>query len=563
MKHVVLTTNALMAALALCSSGPASAQAGTPAGATTRLSVSSTGAEAGSDSASPAMTPDGRYTIFQSFADNLVPGQAIGVGGIFLRDRSSGSTVLVSVDSAGHPANQGCGNSSAITPDGRYVAFSSFASNLAAGDTNGVSDIFVHDLVTGLTTRRSVSSSGGQGNNDSTDPAISADGRYVAFTSLATNLVPGDINFAYDVFVHDRVTGKTVLASVSSTGAHGSVLGSSYAPVISADGRWVAFPSLTTNLVPGDSNHACDVFVHDMLTGSTELDSVDSGGVQGNELSFPTAITPDGRFLAFHGAATNLVPGDTNGVWDVFVHDRVTGITERVSVDSNGSAADVDSFGAAISSDGRHVAFTSSATHLVPEDTNGWTDVFVHDRVSGSTERVSVDSAGMQGDYWAAAPAMSDDGRFVAFESASTNLVPGDTNGAADIFLRDRQLPGPWSDLGHALAGTSGLPGLAGGGSLAAGSHDTIALSQARPLAPAWLVTGLAEAGVPLKGGLLVPEPLILLVISTDASGAFSLPFVMPSGAPAGIHLMSQAWIADAEAVHGFAASNAIQGTTP
>ena len=362
-------------------------------------------------------------------------------------------TERVSVDSAGGQANNGS-LSPAISADGRFVAFASAASNLVPGDTNGGVDIFVHDRQTGATERVSVDSAGAQANNPFifSPPAISGDGRFVAFDSAASNLVPGDTNGALDVFVHDRLTGATERVSVDSAGVQGN--SSSTFPAISADGRFVAFVSEASNLVAGDTNGAenafagNDVFVRDRVTRQTERMSVDSaGGQANNNFIESTAISADGRVVAFVSAASNLVPGDTNGTLDVFVHDRQTGATERVSVDSAGGQANSPFLavgGLAISADGRFVAFDSLASNLVPGDTNGTLDVFVRDRQTGATERMSVDSVGAQGNDISGSPAISADGRFVAFASEASNLVAGDTNrsgnafSGTDVFVHDR-----------------------------------------------------------------------------------------------------------------------------
>jgi|GEM_PF-1585857 len=234
--------------------------------------------------------------------------------------------------------------------------------------------------------RVSVASGGTQGNGDSGCPSISADGRYVAFQSYASNLVPGDTNGTWDVFVHDRLTGQTTRVSVASDGTQGN--GDSECPSISADGRYVAFASLASNLVPGDTNGTWDVFVHDRLTGQTTRVSVASGGAQGNSGSWCPSISADGRYVAFQSYASNLVPGDTNGVLDVFVHDRLTGQTTRVSVASDGTQGDSYSFGSSISADGRYVAFSSLASNLVPGDTNDKPDIFVAAAVEPTAMRL-------------------------------------------------------------------------------------------------------------------------------------------------------------------------------
>ncbi|MDO8706573.1 MAG: hypothetical protein Q7J84_16675 [Sulfuricaulis sp.] len=356
----------------------------------------------------------------------------------------AGTTTRVSVDSAGNQAN----NSSidpAISADGRFVAFGSAAANLVPGDTNGLPDIFVHDRLTGETTRVSVDSAGNQANGSSDNPAISADGRLVAFRSSAKNLVPDDTNNTGDIFVHDRLTGQTTRVSVDSAGNQADR--DSYNPEISADGRFVAFFSYATSLVPNDTNSTRDIFVHDRLTGQTTRVSVDSAGNQANGDSSIPAISADGRFVTFGSAAANLVPGDTNvSSYDLFVHDRLTGETTRVSVDSAGNQTEGYSYDPSISADGRLVAFRSSANNLVPGDTNGGDDIFVHDRLTGETTRVSVDSSGGQVNLSSDTPSLSADGRFVAFRSFANNLVLGDTNGSYDIFVHDRGAPTPETD---------------------------------------------------------------------------------------------------------------------
>jgi Tol biopolymer transport system component len=287
-----------------------------------------------------------------------------------------------------------------------------------------------------VTERVSVDSSGTQENNACRSPSISADGRYVAFYSYADNLVSGDTNGTWDVFVRDRQSGTTERVSVDSLGAQGNDF--SYTPSISADGRYVAFMSKATNLVGGDTNGAWDVFVRDRQGATTERVSVDSLGSQGNGGSNVPSISADGRYVAFQSNATNLVSGDTNGSPDVFVRDRQTGTTERVSVDSGGVQGNGTSSLPSISADGRHVAFESYASNLVSGDTTWWQDVFVRDRQSGTTERVSIDSFGAQGNGFSDKPSISADGRYVAFRSDASNLVSGDTNGWHDAFVRDR-----------------------------------------------------------------------------------------------------------------------------
>jgi Tol biopolymer transport system component len=288
------------------------------------------------------------------------------------------------------------------------------------------------------TFRVAIDWNGAQASAPTQFPEISADGRYVVFDSLAP-LVPGDTNADEDVYLRDRVLGTTVRVSQSSAGAEPDDY--CYAGPVSADGRYVLFGSYATNLVPGDTNAAIDVFLRDRIQGTTERINVSSGGAQGNLNSNDwVAMSADARFVVFSSLANNLVPGDTNGGWDVFVRDRQLGTTERVSVQSSGAQAQGGSLGADISADGRFVVFRSGASDLVPGDTNIREDIFLRDRALGTTERINVGPAGAQAnDSSDDRPSISADGRFVVFDSNATNLVTGDTNIAKDIFLRDRQ----------------------------------------------------------------------------------------------------------------------------
>jgi Tol biopolymer transport system component len=351
-----------------------------------------------------------------------------------------------SVDSTGTQANQHSNsNGISISADGRFVAFESSAWNLVARDLNQTSDIFVHDRRTGTTVRVSVNSAGTEADDASFFPALSADGRFVAFASRAANLVGDDTNGMADVFVRDRDPdgngvfdeddGVTSRVSVASNGVQGD-LGSS-GPSISSDGRFVAFDSSATNLVSGDSNGATDVFVHDRETGATIRASLSSEGLEGDRYSQSAQISADGRFVAFESESDNLVPDDVNGFRDVFLRDRIVDLTELVSVDSASLQGDGPSGAPVISADGGVVAFTSSATNLVVPDNNGDVDVLVRDRIAGTTTRANADSSGIQGNFGAIYTAISGNGRFVAFASDAENLIASDTNDKGDEFIHD------------------------------------------------------------------------------------------------------------------------------
>jgi Tol biopolymer transport system component len=429
------------AAVATLVVGTGVAAAATPAvvgssAVTARVPVGPGRQQANGDSSEPAISADGRFVAFASGASNLVAGDTNGTYDVFVRDRKLQVTRRVSVGPGGQQANSSSVGP-AISADGRFVAFSSYASNLVAGDTNGTYDVFVRDLVAQVTRRVSVGPGGQQANKLSGEPAISAHGRYVVFDSLASNLVAGDTNYADEVFVRDRVAHLTRRVSVGPGGQQAN--NNSFVPAISADGRFVAFTSSASNLVAGDTNDTDDVFVRDRMAQVTRRVSVGPGGQQANDGSSRPAISAHGRFVAFRSRASNLVAGDTNGTDDVFVRDRKAHVTRRVSVGPAGQQANSSSFQPAISAHGRFVAFDSFASNLVAGDTNNNYDVFVRDRRAQLTRRVSVGPGGQQANGRSFQPAISAHGRFVAFRSYATNLVPGDTNGIPDVFVRDRK----------------------------------------------------------------------------------------------------------------------------
>jgi hypothetical protein len=265
---------------------------------------------------------------------------------------------------------------------------------------------------------------------------MSSDGRFVAFESAASDLVAGDVNGRVDIFVRDRLAGTTELVSVDSNGAQAD--GNSHFATISADGRFVAFHSLADNLVPGDTNGHEDIFIRDRQLGTTERVNLGPGGVQGDADSSCPVISLDGRFVAFESQALNLAAGAPSGWRNHLLLDRQTGVIEFIAKDRPG-AFDWDT-DQEVTPGGRFVAFTSWADDVIPGDTNGTLDVFVLDRQLGTVERVSVSSGGAQGNGTSWDMCVSDDGRFVAFYSAATNLVPMDGNGWGDVFLRDRMI---------------------------------------------------------------------------------------------------------------------------
>jgi Tol biopolymer transport system component len=501
------------AGIAFAATGLAQAQS------TARVSVTSNGAEVHQRNEWPGVSADGRSVCFLSFASNLVPHDNNGTYDVFVHDRDTGLTERVSVDSSGAEGDAISYGRTALSADGTIVAFPSFADNLVTGDTNRRTDVFVRDRTAGVTTRVSVDSSGTEANGTSDSPALSADGQVIAFLSDATNLVAGDTNKRLDVFVHDRSTGLTERVSVDSAGTESN--GDSNWLCLSADGRFVSFESTATNLVSNDNNGYGDVFVHDRVTGITERVSVDSSGGEANHLSFFPSISSDGRFVAFESVASNLVARDTNGKFDVFVHDRATGVTKRVSVSTIGGEADSDSGGPSISADGRFVAFDSSATNLIARDTNGTVDVFVRDLTTGVTKRVSVDSSGVEADHGSGGPSISANGEVVAFASAATNLIVGDRNGWPDIFVRDRCIA-LWSNYGSGFVGSRGVPALIPESDPELGSTLTVDLENSYGQATVGiLVVGFVRASIPTSwGGELLVVPAFVLSVPLPAGGA-------------------------------------------
>jgi Tol biopolymer transport system component len=394
--------------------------------ATERVSVRTlSGLEANGWSAAPSLTPDGRYVAFCSAASNLVysPPDTNAVSDVFVHDHATGETVRLSVRSDGGEVFAGS-LTPVISADGRFVAFSSDASDLVVGDTNGVRDVFVHDRLSGETARVSLDGSGNElatpsamdPLSGSMAPSISASGRWVAFS----NLLWRGWYYSVDLYVHDRESGATTLASRDTLG---QPCGNSGRASLSGDGRFIAFE--------GDCSSGNGLYFHDRESGVTSPVAIGAG----NSATEP-ALDAGGRYLAFASVSSALVSGDTNGVSDVFVYDRLAGSFERVSVGGTGQEGDGPSGGGvAISPDGRFVAFVSAATNLVAGDTNGIADVFVHDRATGETRRANVDSAGNEADGASGAPAISTEGQFVALESSATNLVASDQNGASDVFL--------------------------------------------------------------------------------------------------------------------------------
>lgn len=398
------------------------------------------GTQTTDQSREPSISADGRYVCFES-RHSFVPEDTNNYWDIYVKDMMTGEIKLCSRSTAGVVGN-GFSTMAIISGDGSIVCFMSTATNLVPNDTNNQWDYFVHDLTTRETTRISVRSDGGQANGGANCscrvykfPAVSHDGMLIAFQSNASNLSENDDNDAVDIFQHNRLTGETKRITYSHTG--GAPNGHSFVRNCSPDGRFIAFYSLASDLVPDDTNDVRDIFIHDTLQGVTERISITWNGGETNDISEAPDVSADGRYVAFASLATNLVPDDTNGVWDVFLRDRVLRTTERISVRSDGAQGNGYSRHPSISDDGRWITFHSLATNFLRGDFNGWRDVFIHDRVTRETVYISGGIGGI-GDRPSLDGFISGDGRWVVFDSVATNLVENDLNNNRDVFRLDR-----------------------------------------------------------------------------------------------------------------------------
>ncbi|MFZ0547700.1 MAG: hypothetical protein WAM60_19795 [Candidatus Promineifilaceae bacterium] len=410
-------------------------------GLSMRVSVNSNGVEVDNDSWYSAISADGRYVAFVSASDNLVENDTNGMRDIFVHDQNTGYTERISLGTNGQEAN-GDSLNPAISADGRFVAFESQADNLANSDTNNTRDIFVRDRQ--LETTELISIVDGQAANaESRHPAISADGRFVAFYSTASDLAANDNNGVGDVFLFDRQGGVMTTVSLTSSGQTGD--GESRSPAVSEDGQYVAFESVATDLAANDHNNASDIFLYSRQDGSLQRISVNAANEEGDGPSYDPDLSADGRYVAFESQAENLWENDSNHKSDIFVYfrgDNSQVQIERASVADGGGQANDNSGSPSISSDGRYVTYSSFANNLTGGEVFGtYLDVYVFDRDSNVTERISADELGQEPEGASVNPDISADGRFISFDSTANNLVSDDFNGRVDVFIRDRMPP--------------------------------------------------------------------------------------------------------------------------
>jgi len=425
----------------------ATALACEPSNGLERISRGLNGQSANDRSLLPAINGDGCVIAFKSYASNLVENDLNEKVDVFALDRNVGAIERVPV----RPATGSSGNPNdnsfppALNFDGTIVAFSSLSNNLTAGDFNTDADVFVYDRPSQTTSILTLRDDGELGGGaPDLPPSLSDDGRFVAFSAASEKIVSSDRNQANDVFVYDRDSGGTELISVATAGSDAGrpANRASNGAVISADGCTVAFYSEASNVIAGDRNDVRDVFVRDRCSGASERVSIASDGSEANAASqaagFQPGISGDGQLVVFGSDATNLAEGDDNGVADVFLRDRSSQATTRLSRGLNGESANGASQFPAISADGRFVAFQSAASNLVENDTNQRADIFVVELATGLVRRIGADQVEPNGN--STAPQLNADGTIVVFQSDASNLTDDDGNGVGDVFAASNPL---------------------------------------------------------------------------------------------------------------------------
>ena len=418
---------------------------GTPP-AIERISVSTGGVEGDMASAFASVSGDGVYVAFSSDASTLVPNDTNDLRDVFVHNRLTGITTRISLTNGGGQVmaySGGTYGAPALSDDGRYVAFASQGGDLVPNDGNFVEDAFVRDRVAGTTERVSVNSAGVEGDNETLTPWISGNGRYVTFSSVARNLVPNDQNNIWDVFLHDRETHTTELVSLATDGTYGNgssgFLGAGAAR-ISDDGRYVVYGSFSDNLAPNDHNHVDDIFLRDRVAGTTERVSISTAGVEGNDHSTYADVSDDGRYVVFSSLAENLVPDDNNGLQDIFLRDRLLGTTIRIQ---GAEQPNRTSRLPTISGDGSVVVFESEDTNMVPTGNNNTTNVYKYTVATGQIERVSMPAGGGIPNARSSQSEVNADGSVIVFASDASNLGPPDGNMIRDIYAWGKPLRVP------------------------------------------------------------------------------------------------------------------------
>ena len=497
---------------------------------TDRVSLQSNGLQAMDSSSWPAVSGDGRYVAFETRAA-LLPGDVNGLEDIYVHDRQTGAVVAASRNAIGTWGN-GASTKASISEDGRFVAFQTLATNLGGLDLNMAADVIVKDMLTGAVKVPTIWSGVVTANGESLRPSLSADGRFVAFDSTADNLVPNDTNNSRDVFERDLQTNQIWRVSV---GPWGQSDGPSFAPSVSANGRYVAFHTDASLMYLGDANASRDVIVRDVELGTNVCVSRTPAGVPADGDSYDATISHTGTRVVFTSRATDLVPGDTNMFEDVFMANVASGVVELVSVGQAGEIGDAVSLYGRLSGDGNHVVFQSTSTNLIGVNL-GFSGIFLRDLHHGTTHLVSRKSGyELLPNARSRYPAVSADGKIVAFQSDATNLDQGDTNGLADVFARwvfdDPHVYGVSTPTSAGCVPEIAFEGVP---SASDDSGFTISASELPNQKPGMLFYGLSGAGdLPFFGGtkwVAAPNYRTPLVSSggtpspvVDCTGSFAI----------------------------------------
>ncbi len=539
-----------------------------PQGTTAHASVAYDGGLPNFASRQPALSMDGQTVAFESEAGNLVfPFDHNNFWDVYVFVPASGATERISMGLGGLESNQSS-HAPALSEDGRFVAFHSFASNLIAFDQNGLGDVFVADRQTGQVELISVGLSGASANADSMQASISADGRYVAFASGASDLVLVDAPLAVDIFVRDRKLQTTTLVSATWNGA--TATNSSFAPCISANGRVVAFHSYAQNMVPNNSANLV-VAVRDLVAGTTLNACQGFDGSPSMNQSVWPVLSADGRLVAFHSNAPNLVPNDQNGLEpDTFLFDTQSGTMEIASQSASGAQGPTyPSFRAHLSADGRFVSFISPSNVYAAGDTNDTFDVFVRDRLSNSVLRASLGQQAQQGEQPSLGGSLSADGKHVGFYSSSLSFVDQPAGLVERVFVRTLAGASPQVYCTAKINSQGCLPQVQFTGSPSASLLAPFRI-QARFVLnnkPGLLFYGLAFQTLPFQGGTLcVESPLVRTAVQfaggnpppDDCSGLYSFDFndYIQSGSDprlvAGTLVDAQYWMRDPLDPSGF-----------
>ncbi len=481
------------------------------------VSALADGTQADRDCIPAAISYDGRFVAFLSDAKSLA-GLVNPHVECYVKDRLTGDVELVSRNAAGDAANQDV-REVRLSADGNFVVFSTSATNLDAADTNGsIPDCYLYDRAEDSIELVSLGPDGEVGDYESREPVVSADGRFVAFTSYAHNFAADDDNDTYDVFLRDRYLGTTVTISVTQDGHVGN--DQSHAADITSDGGLVVFQSVAHDLTDVRTT-GYDVYVRDVAGGTTTLLTLEMDGTPAFNAVNPRC-SADGSVVCFSSGDALLVPDDTNGAEDIFVLDRVAGTVERVNVTTSGEQGGLSQF-PTISADGRFVGFWCGAFDpLDPLDRNYAPDGYARDRLRGITFRVSVRDGGDQTNIVGVPAIVSGDGRSYLFGSPTDVAEEGDANGHADVFVHElAPTPATSSHYGSGFPGELGIPTLTVAADPVLGQPIDVTIGSS---SPQWILGFLALGVTPIEvrgswGGDLLVAPLTLIPVLVTPFG--------------------------------------------